>query len=107
EDGSSITIGDGGITLHTNGAFKALAEAHDWGGPAADSAPHADFGNAPTDQRFRMHYVGETEAFAANQPHSIKLPDGRVIEGKSNANGLTDVLRDQAMRIANIDVFKR
>ncbi|CCF95855.1 fragment of conserved hypothetical protein, Rhs element Vgr protein (part 2) [Ralstonia solanacearum K60] len=54
-----------------------------------------------------MHYVGETEAFAANQPHSIKLPDGRVIEGKSNANGLTDVLRDQAMRIANIDVFKR
>ncbi|MBT1538274.1 type VI secretion system tip protein VgrG [Ralstonia solanacearum] len=107
EDGSSITIGDGGITLHTNGAFKALAGAHDWGGPAADSAPHADFGNAPTDQRFRMHYVGETEAFAANQPHSIKLPDGRVIEGKSNANGLTDVLRDQAMRIANIDVFKR
>ncbi|OIT16358.1 type IV secretion protein Rhs [Ralstonia solanacearum] len=109
EDGSSITIGDGGITLRTNGAFKALAGSHDWGGPAADSAAYADFAKAPTDQRFRAHYAGDMQAptaYAANQPHGIRLPGGGRIEGKSDAGGLTDTLKDNAMRIARIDMLK-
>jgi type VI secretion system secreted protein VgrG len=56
----------------------------------------------------RLHYPGEEgeTAAAANKPYRITRDDGRVIEGKSDANGLTDVVKDEAMRILKIDILK-
>lgn len=108
EDGSYIKIG-GGVTLGTNGDIKLLSASHQWGGPSTQQAAKTNFNNAPTDQRFRLHYPGESPesaAAAAHQPYRITLDDGRVIEGKSDANGHTDLVKDDAMRILKIDILK-
>ncbi|AMO96168.1 rhs element Vgr family protein [Collimonas fungivorans] len=108
EDGSYIKIG-GGVTLGTNGDIKLLSASHQWGGPSTQQAAKANFNNAPTDQRFKLHYPGESPesaAAAAHQPYRITMDDGRVIEGKSDANGHTDLVKDDAMRILKIDILK-
>ena len=108
EDGSYVKIG-GGVTLGTNGDINLLSASHKWGGPSTQQATKGAFNNAPTDQRFRLHYPGDAEdapAHAANQKYRIALDDGRVIEGKSDANGLTELVKDDAMRILNIEILK-
>ena len=108
EDGSYIKIG-GGVTLGTNGDINLLSASHKWGGPSTQQATKSAFNNAPTDQRFRLHYPAGPDgekAAAANKPYRITLDDGRVIEGKSDANGLTEVVKDDAMRILKIDILK-
>ncbi|MFM0414372.1 type VI secretion system Vgr family protein [Paraburkholderia aromaticivorans] len=108
EDGSYLKIG-GGVTLGTKGDAKILAASHQWSGPSTDQATKSPFANAPTDQRFRLHYPGDTQdapSPAANQSYRITTDDGRVIEGKSDANGLTELVKDDAMRILKIDILK-
>ncbi|MCP1571725.1 type VI secretion system secreted protein VgrG [Herbaspirillum rubrisubalbicans] len=108
EDGSYIKIG-AGVTMGTKGDIKLLSASHQWGGPSTEQATKTSFSNAPTDQRFRLHYPGEsadTAPAAANQSYRITLDDGRVIEGKSDANGLTELVKDDAMRILKIDILK-
>ncbi|MFP3607519.1 hypothetical protein, partial [Paraburkholderia sp. SIMBA_053] len=63
----------------------------------------------PTDQRFRLHYPGDSlnePAPAVHQPYRITTDDGRVIEGTSDANGLTDLVKDDSMRILKIDILR-
>lgn len=108
EDGSYVKIG-AGVTLGTNGDVKILSASHQWGGPSTQQANKTTFNNAPTDQRFRLHYPGdmpESATPAANQPYRITMDDGSVIEGKSDANGMTDLIKDPAMRILKIDILK-
>ncbi|KGX35708.1 type VI secretion system Vgr family protein [Burkholderia pseudomallei] len=107
EDGSYLELG-GGITLGTNGDIKLLSASHQWGGPSTAQAAKSGFGNQPTDQRFKLHYPGEDGDLqaAANKRFRITLDDGRVIEGKTDASGLTDLVKDDAMRIAKIDYLK-
>lgn len=108
EDGSYVKIG-GGVTLGTNGDVKILSASHQWGGPSTQTATKTAFNNTPTDQRFKLHYPGHTEAspaVAAQQPYRMTLDDGRVIEGKTDANGLTDLVKDDAMRILKVDILK-
>ncbi|GLU33351.1 type VI secretion system Vgr family protein [Trinickia caryophylli] len=107
QDGSYIKIG-GGVTLGTNGDISLLSASHKWGGPSTQQAAKTAFDNAPTDQRFRLHYPGEDgdKATAANQAYRITLDDGRVIEGKTDAGGLTDMVKDDAMRILKVDILK-
>ncbi|WP_133647751.1 type VI secretion system Vgr family protein [Paraburkholderia flava] len=109
EDGSYVKVGGGGITFGTNGAIKLLSASHQWGGPSTEQAAKTPFNNLPTDQRFRVHYPGdtpETAAAAANKPYRITMDDGSVKEGVTDANGLTDVVKDDAMRILKIDLLK-
>ncbi|WP_028223436.1 hypothetical protein, partial [Paraburkholderia oxyphila] len=82
--------------------------SHKWGGPSTQGAPKSAFNNAATDQRFRLHYLGEDgqPAAAAHQAYRITLDDGSVIEGKTDANGLTNMVKDDAMRILKIDILK-
>lgn len=112
EDGSFIKIG-GGVTLGTNGDIRLLSASHQWGEPSTEQATKTDFNHMPTDQRFKLHYPGEPGAggaselpVAANKKFRVMLDDGRVIEGKSDANGLTDLIKDDAMRIAKIEYLK-
>ncbi|KAJ3473171.1 hypothetical protein NLI96_g13103 [Meripilus lineatus] len=108
EDGSYIEIGNG-VTIGTNGSIKLLSASHQWGGPSTQQVSQTPFNRAPTDQQFRLHVPGhtdETPAIAANRSYRISLDDGRVIEGKSDANGLTNLLKDDMARIAKIDILK-
>lgn len=107
EDGSYLELG-GGITLGTNGDIKLLSASHQWGGPSTAQAAKSGFGTQPTDQRFKLHYPGEDGDLqaAANKRFRITLDDGRVIEGKTDASGLADLVKDDAMRIAKIDYLK-
>ncbi|WP_028223617.1 hypothetical protein, partial [Paraburkholderia oxyphila] len=83
--------------------------SHKWGRPSTQGVPKSNFNNQPTDQQFRLHYpandAGETRP-VANKPYRITLDDGRVIEGKTDATGLTSVIKDDAMRILKIDFLK-
>ncbi|AOJ04854.1 type IV secretion protein Rhs [Burkholderia mayonis] len=107
EDGSYLEIGNG-ITLGTNGDIKLLSASHQWGGPSTAQAAKSAFNHQPTDQRFKLHYPGEDGDLpaAANKPFRITLDDGRVIEGKTDASGLTDLVKDDAMRIAKVDYLR-
>jgi len=109
EDGSYIKIGNGGITLGTKGDIHLLSASHQWGGPSTETAPKSAFNNQPTDQRFRLHYTGDTPDAplpAAKQPYRITADDGRVIEGVTDENGLTQLVKDPAMRILKVDILK-
>ena len=68
----------------------------------------AAFNNASADQRFQLHFPlheGHALLHAPHQPYRITLDDGRVIAGTTDANGLTDLIKDDAMRIVKIDLF--
>jgi uncharacterized protein (DUF2345 family) len=108
EDGSYVKIG-GGVTVGSNGAFQAHTASHDFSGPSTDQADRPSFGKDGTDQKFRLHYPGSDTAEnphpAPNKPYEIALDDGRVIKGVSDANGLTQLVQSDVMRIANIKVF--
>ncbi|WDN33165.1 type VI secretion system tip protein VgrG [Xanthomonas oryzae] len=108
EDGSFLSIG-GGITLGTQGGVELHAASHALLGPSTEQADRPGFGKDGTDQKFQLHYPShsaDTPQLAANQPYSITLDDGRVVQGVSDANGLTDLLRDEVTRIARIEVHK-
>ncbi|AKO18958.1 type VI secretion system Vgr family protein [Xanthomonas oryzae] len=109
EDGSFLSIGGGGITLGTQGGVELHAASHALLGPSTEQVDRPGFGKDGTDQKFQLHYPShsaDTPQLAANQPYSITLDDGRVVQGVSDANGLTDLLRDEVTRIARIDVHK-
>lgn len=92
DDGSYIKIG-GGVTVGTNGDISLLSASHKWGGPSTESAPKTAFNSKPTDQRFRLHFTGDTPDAplpAVNQAYRITTDDGRVcnvFEGGSLARG--------------------
>ncbi|WP_341808993.1 type VI secretion system tip protein TssI/VgrG [Xanthomonas oryzae pv. oryzicola] len=109
EDGSFLSIGGGGITLGTQGGVELHAASHALLGPSTDQVDRPGFGKDGTDQKFQLHYPShsaDTPQLAANQLYSITLDDGRVVQGISDANGLTDLLRDEVTRIARIEVHK-
>ncbi|WP_428942538.1 type VI secretion system Vgr family protein [Xanthomonas oryzae] len=109
EDGSFLSIGGGGITLGTQGGVELHAASHALLGPSTEQVDRPSFGKDGTDQKFQLHYPShgaDTPQLAANQPYSITLDDGRVVQGVSDANGLTDLLRDEVTRIARIEVHK-
>ncbi len=108
DDGSYIEIGNG-VTIGTNGDIKLLSASHQWGGPSTQQASKTPFNNQPTDQQFRLHFPDHTSdapALAANQKYRIALNDGRILEGHTDASGLTNLVKDEVMRIAKIDILK-
>jgi type VI secretion system secreted protein VgrG len=108
QDGSYIKIG-GGVTLGTNGDINLLSASHKWGGPSTESASKTAFSGKPTDQRFRLHFTGDKADAplpAANQAYRITTADGQVIEGVTDANGLTQTVKDEGMKILKVDILQ-
>ncbi|WMY08001.1 type VI secretion system Vgr family protein [Paraburkholderia phenoliruptrix] len=107
-DGSYYTIG-GGHEMGSDGRLNVKTAGHSFNGPATQQSTPLNFGKDGTKQRYQLHYPGHTEdspMLAANQAYKITMSDGRVIQGTSDAQGLTDLLQDDVMRIARIDVLK-
>jgi type VI secretion system secreted protein VgrG len=108
DDGSYIKIG-GDVTLGTNGDIKLLSASHKWGGPSTESAPKSAFNNAPTDQRFRLHFDGDTPDAprpAGNQAYRITTDSGQVLEHVTDANGLTQTVKDEGMKFLKVDILQ-
>jgi type VI secretion system secreted protein VgrG len=107
-DGSYHTIG-GGHELGSNGALNVKTSGHSFNGPSTESSSPANFGKNGTQQRYQLHFPGHTDdtpMHAANQAYKITMSDGRVVQGTSDATGMTDLLQDDVMRIAKIDILK-
>ncbi|WP_341313473.1 type VI secretion system Vgr family protein [Paraburkholderia sp. IMGN_8] len=107
-DGSYYTIG-GGHEIGSDGRLNVKTAGHSFNGPSTQQSTPLNFGKDGTKQRYQLHYPGHTEdtpMLAANQAYKITMSDGRVIQGTSDAKGLTDLLQDDVMRIAKIDVLK-
>ncbi|MDR5671169.1 type VI secretion system tip protein VgrG, partial [Burkholderia cenocepacia] len=87
----------------------AHTAGHDFLGPDTDHVAPPTFSNAGADQKFRLRYPGTDSADAAhtvpNRPYKITLRDGRVVQGVSDGQGLTDLTASDAMHIAHVQVF--
>ena len=107
-DGSYYTIGSG-HEIGSSARFTVKTAGHSFNGPSTQQSTPPNFGKDGTKQRFQLHYPGHAEdapMLAANQAYKITMSDGRVLEGTSDAKGLTDLLQDDVMRIARIDILK-
>ncbi|MGN5641097.1 type VI secretion system Vgr family protein [Burkholderia multivorans] len=108
EDGSYVKIG-GGVQVGSDSAFVVRTGGHDFLGPDTDHVAPPVFRNDGADQKFRLRYPGTDSSEAAhtvpNRPYKITLRDGRIIQGVSDAQGLTDLTASDAMHIAHIQVF--
>lgn len=107
-DGSYHTIG-GGHELGSNADLTVKTANHHFQGPATQSSQPPSFDKAGTQQRYRLHFPGhsdDTPMPAAGQAYKITLNDGRVVEGTADATGLTDLMQEDVMRIAHIDLLK-
>jgi type VI secretion system secreted protein VgrG len=106
-DGSYQVIGHG-HELGTRGDVVVKAAHHTFIGPASQPVDIPSFDSTGTRQRYRVHFPGHGEDSprpAADHPYRITLDDGRVVEGTADSDGLTDLLDDERMRIADIELF--
>ncbi|EPN45832.1 Rhs element Vgr protein, partial [Pseudomonas syringae pv. actinidiae ICMP 19096] len=91
----------GKVTVH--------ASEHDWIGPKTDSASIPSFGRDPAAQQVTFHYPGHSEASpraAADHSYEIKLEDGSLVKGMTNADGLTERVEREMMHQAQVSALR-
>lgn len=64
------------------------------------------FGRQAPDQRHVLHFEGDRTASALNQPYSIKLDDGSVVQGITSRDGGTEHIQRDVMQLAQLGVLK-
>ncbi|HAT29327.1 MAG TPA: type VI secretion system tip protein VgrG [Janthinobacterium sp.] len=107
--GSYLKLGGGHIENGCEGDFIVKAGEHVWSGPASMKAELPKFGGVATDQRFQIFYDlhSEMQQIAADQHYRITLDDDSIVEGQADAQGRTELLQKDAMRIAHIEIIKK
>lgn len=108
DDGSYIKIG-GGIEIGTSGKAIVHASEHDWVGAKTDSALAPAFNRDSADQRATFHYPGhsdESPRVAGGRAYQIKLDDGSVMQGLTDAIGLTEGVVRDAMQRTQIEAMR-
>ncbi|KPY05507.1 Rhs element Vgr protein [Pseudomonas coronafaciens pv. oryzae] len=108
DDGSYIKIG-GGVEIGSQGKVTVHASEHDWIGPKTDSASIPSFGRDPAAQQVTFHYPGHSEASpraAADHSYEIKLEDGSLVKGMTNADGLTERVEREMMHQAQVSALR-
>ena len=99
DDGSYIRIG-GGIEMGTNDKVLVHASDHDWLGPKTDSVSVPSFTRDPAAQRLAFHYpshAGDSSLMAADHAYQIEVGDGSVVQGLTDAAGLTERVEREVM----------
>lgn len=108
QDGSYVRIG-GGVQVGSSGSFVAHTDGHDFLGPDTEQVTSPAFSASGADQKFRLRYPGTDSSDAAhavpNRPYRITLSNGQIVEGVSDAEGLTVLAASDAMHIAHVQVF--
>lgn len=105
-----LGCGQSALVLHADGqleifgsALKIHAKVEIDAAAPAESAFEA-LGDIDTSGRFALRQAdGETPA--AQQRYRVTLVDGSVLEGISDALGMTELLEKDAMSIAHLEVF--
>lgn len=108
DDGSYIKIG-GGVEIGSQGKVTVHASEHDWIGPKTDSAAIPSFGRDPAAQQVTFHYPGHSEQSpraAADHSYEIKLEDGSLVKGMTNADGLTERVEREMMHQAQVSALR-
>ncbi len=105
EDGSFMQIGEGGITLGTQGTIAHKSASFAQSGPAAQGTDLPSFSEGTADQRFVLRYGGHDGPVAAQRRFEIRLSDGSVVTSTSDAEGRTELLQRDAMHIADIRIL--
>jgi type VI secretion system secreted protein VgrG len=92
--GAQAAYGGGAITYQCTGAYAVKSASAAFSGPGGGDPPslHLPASVAAHDQRVRMTDYN-TAIPMANQRYRAKLEDGQVIEGVTDAQGLTDLLK--------------
>jgi type VI secretion system secreted protein VgrG len=62
------------------------------------------FGRDPADQRHVLHFEGDREAVALDQPYQFSLEDGSLVKGVTSNDGGTEKLAREAMELARLAV---
>lgn len=105
-DGAEIRIGGGSIEMKCTGTLTQKAANFSLLGAAGANVnpPPMPTSKLKTDEQFVLHYRG-SHAPAENRRYEIKLDDGRVIQGVTDAAGKTSVAKGDAMHIADLTIF--
>lgn len=105
-----LGCGESALVLHADGQlelFGSTLKIHanvEIGPPAPAETAFKTLGHIDTSGRFALRQAdGQTPA--AMQRYRMTLADGSVLEGVSDALGLTDVLEKDAMSIATLEVL--
>lgn len=106
-DGAKFDMGGGAITGQCSGPYTQKAATHALTGPGGGSPdkPHLPTSELKSDERFIVHYRGSNDP-VKDRRYEIKLDNGKVIQGKTDAQGRTSLLKEEQMRIAQITLFK-
>jgi type VI secretion system secreted protein VgrG len=101
--GATIKMGGGNIELHAPGKIEMKAANYDLMGPASSEANLPKFDKGDAGRKFRLHHEDSLQA-VANRAYQITLKTGRVIQGKTDATGQTDLLLEDMPHIADIKI---
>ncbi|OQR28014.1 type IV secretion protein Rhs [Pseudomonas sp. Bc-h] len=107
-DGSYIKIGDG-VEIGTPGTMTVHAANKVWAGGKRDSMDIPAFGRAPASQRLLLHYPGhapEDPALAIDKAYRLKLEDGTLLAGLSDASGVTQAVEKESMQRAEVSALR-
>jgi type VI secretion system secreted protein VgrG len=109
DDGSYIKIG-GGIEIGTQDKVMVHASDHDWVGPKTDSVSIPSFSRDPAAQRLAFHYPGHADdspRMAADHAYQIELGDGSVVQGLTDATGLTQRVEREVMHQGRVNAERK
>lgn len=107
-DGSYIKIGNG-VELGTPGTMSMYASKRVWAPASSDSMNVPAFGRDPASQRLLLHYPGHSAqepALAAGNAYRLKLEDGSLHGGLTDAEGLTQVVEKQTMQKVEVSAHR-
>lgn len=105
--GSELVIDASGIVGRTLGAFLVHASNHATDAPASVpvKAPMQDIVDAKVADLYVLPESGAGMVMA-HQSYRIRLHDGQVIEGTSNARGETSLVMSMHMQIAEVEFLR-
>lgn len=101
--GAYIKLAGGNIEIHAPGTIDMKAANYTMQGPTSGKATLPQFEKGDAGRKFKLHFAGATQV-VANRAFKVALKDGRVIEGKTDEDGETDLLKEDLPHIANIDI---
>ena len=100
--GAYIKIENGDIELGCPGTLHFKAGSYDMQGGASENGELPQFDVGDTAGHFRLTRAG---AAAPDTRYRVQLDDGQVLEGRSDAQGMTPLLQKDALRIAQLELF--
>jgi type VI secretion system secreted protein VgrG len=103
--GAQVDLGHGAITQQSSGAHIVKSATFAHLGPGGGSPPKVDFPGSvlKTDEKFVVRYTG-SNAPVKNAAYRIFLNNGKVVAGRTDVNGETELAKDQEMLIAQIEI---